>query len=89
MSANTQSQSNYQRYCRREKLTPHPARMPIDIPNFFIKFLTKPKDLVLDPFGGSNTTGESSEKLDRKWISIEPETNYIKGSKGRFVKLKN
>ncbi len=89
VSANTQSKSNYQRYCRREKLTPHPARMPIDIPNFFIKFLTKPKDLVLDPFGGSNTTGESSEKLDRKWISIEPETSYIKGSKGRFVKLKD
>lgn len=88
ISANTQSNTNYQRYCRDENLTPHPARMPIDIPDFFINFLTEPGDLVLDPFGGSNTTGESAEKLNRKWISVESELNYIEGSKGRFVQLK-
>lgn len=84
ISSNTHSNTKYQNYCRNNQLKPHPARMPIEIPNFFIKFLTKSGDLVLDPFGGSNTTGESAQKLKRKWISIEPEINYIEGSKGRF-----
>ena len=89
VSANTYSNTNYQNYCRDKNLIPHPARMPLDIPNFFINFLTEQGDLVLDPFGGSNTTGESAEKLNRRWISIEPVQSYINGSKGRFTELKD
>ena len=37
--------------------------MPNFIAEFFIKFLTDKNDLVLDPFSGSNTTGEISELL--------------------------
>jgi site-specific DNA-methyltransferase (cytosine-N4-specific) len=88
ISSNTKSNTDYLKYCREENLTPHPARMPIEIPDFFINLLTEPGDLILDPFAGSNTTGESAQKLKRKWISIEPELNYIKGSKGRFKQLK-
>jgi DNA modification methylase len=84
VSSNTKSNTNYQKYCKDKGLTPHPARMPNEIPDFFIRLLTEEGDLVLDPFGGSNTTGQSAEKLNRKWVSIEPELNYIKGSKGRF-----
>ena len=58
--------------------------MPHDIPEFFIKFLTDENDLVLDPFGGSNTTGQIAETLKRRWISIEAEKKYIDGSIGRF-----
>ena len=35
--------------------------MHTGLPEFFIKLLTKPGDLVLDPFAGSNTTGASAE----------------------------
>ncbi|OYX02304.1 MAG: hypothetical protein B7Z12_12335, partial [Caulobacter vibrioides] len=35
----------------------HPARFPSDLPAFFIKMLTDEEDVVLDIFGGSNTTG--------------------------------
>ena len=86
ISSNTHANTRYQQYCRKHELIPHPARMPIDIPKFFIKFLTNKKNLVWDPFGGSNTTGEAAESLGRKWIAIEPDENYIKGSKGRFAK---
>jgi DNA modification methylase len=82
--ANTQASSDYQKFCRTHEIEPHPARMPIALAEFFIKFLTEDGDLVLDPFGGSNTTGAAAERLKRKWISIEPTTEYIKGSKGRF-----
>jgi site-specific DNA-methyltransferase (cytosine-N4-specific) len=83
--ANTQNGDSYQAFCRENKLLLHPARMPMELARFFIKFLTNVGDLVLDPFGGSNTTGAAAEGLDRFWLSIEASENYIKGSRGRFV----
>lgn len=83
--ANTQNLDAYQTYCRDNDLQLHPARMPIDLAKFFINFLTEPDDIVLDPFGGSNTTGAAAEELERFWISIEASNDYIKGSRGRFA----
>jgi site-specific DNA-methyltransferase (cytosine-N4-specific) len=74
----------YRKWCRQIDVPQHPARMAAGISEFFIKFLTKPGDLVLDPFAGSNTTGSSAEKLNRKWISVERDYDYLRGSMGRF-----
>lgn len=82
--SNTNSLEDYLTYCRKKGLKPHPARMPIDLADFFIRFLTKPRNLVLDPFGGSNTTGAAAERIKRRWLAIEQQADYIKGSKGRF-----
>ena len=82
--ANTQNGDAYQTYCRDHEIAPHPARMPKDLAKFFIKFLTETNDIVLDPFGGSNTTGAAAEELERLWIAIEASADYIKGSRGRF-----
>lgn len=86
--ANTGANDSYQKYCRVHGLTPHPARMPRALAEFFIKFLTSPGDIVLDPFGGSNTTGAAAEALGRQWISLEANANYLNGSKGRFAQSK-
>ena len=51
---------------------------------FFIEFLTEYDDLVFDPFGGSNTTGSVAESMDRRWLTVEADREYIEGSKGRF-----
>lgn len=83
--ANTQSGDAYQVYCRENQLPLHPARMPADLAKFFIRFLTDAGDIVLDPFGGSNTTGAAAEELERFWISIEASEEYIRGSRGRFI----
>ena len=83
--SNTTSGDDYQKYCRSESLPLHPARMPSKLAEFFIKFLTEPGDLVLDPFAGSNTTGGVAEALERRWISIEPKQDYILGSYARFA----
>jgi len=83
--ANTQASTDYQRFCREEKIEQHPARMPIGLAEFFVKFLTDKNDVVLDPFAGSNTTGAAAERLKRRWISIEPNPVYVAGSKGRFA----
>lgn len=82
--ANTNPADSYQEYCRRLNIEPHPARMPQMLADFFIRLLTEPGDLVLDPFGGSNTTGAAAEALERYWVTIEAERKYVDGSKGRF-----
>jgi site-specific DNA-methyltransferase (cytosine-N4-specific) len=84
IASNTISNSNYLKNCKINGLTPHPARMPNFIAEFFIKFLTDKNDFVLDPFAGSNTTGEVCELLGRNWISLEIEEQYIISSKLRF-----
>jgi len=84
IAANTVSNSNYLNNCKKVGITPHPARMPNFIAEFFIRFLTDKNDLVLDPFAGSNTTGEVCESLERNWISIEIDEQYIKSSKLKF-----
>jgi site-specific DNA-methyltransferase (cytosine-N4-specific) len=81
---NTDNRNQYMSYCRAAGHAPHPARMPIGLPEFFIRFLTRPRELVIDPFAGSNTTGEAAEQLKRRWASIEPREDYIIGSRGRF-----
>jgi site-specific DNA-methyltransferase (cytosine-N4-specific) len=85
--ANTGASDAYQEFCREVGIQPHPARMPYRLADFFIEMLTDPGDLVLDPFGGSNTTGFAAEKLRRKWIAIEANTSYVFGSRARFQTL--
>jgi site-specific DNA-methyltransferase (cytosine-N4-specific) len=82
--SNTESNSSYMRNCRTEGVKPHPARFPLSLPEFFIKFLTRPGDLVLDPMAGSNTTGAAAEALGRRWIGIEENETYVEGSELRF-----
>ncbi len=82
--ANTESNSRYLRACRERGVQPHPARYPVKLPEFFIKFLTEEGDLVLDPFGGSNATGEAAEETKRHWIYFETNETYLKGSRFRF-----
>ena len=82
--SNTTSNDAYLRYCRQESLDIHPARMPPDLPEFFIRFLTKPRNLVFDPFSGSNSTGAAAESLKRRWLATEPNLAYIEGSIARF-----
>ena len=84
IASNTSSRGSYFEYCRNNDLGLHPARMSRDIPDFFVRFLTKKGDLVIDPFAGSNTTGAVAEALERNWLSIEINREYAEGSKGRF-----
>ena len=84
ISANTNSNDKYLTGCKNNNLPIHPARMPYALPNFFINFLTKKGDIVLDCFAGSNTTGYCAQQLERKWISIEANKDYYMGSKYRF-----
>lgn len=89
IAPNTDSKSYYLRKCKEKGIPIHPARMPVQIPQFFIKMLTKPDDIVLDCFAGSNTTGACAEGLGRRWISVEINKDYYIGSKYRFRGINN
>jgi site-specific DNA-methyltransferase (cytosine-N4-specific) len=81
---NTRSSDEYFRRCRAAGLPIHPARFPAPVPDFFIRFLTEPGQLILDPFAGSNMTGHVAEQLERHWVSIEIRPDYVAGSQLRF-----
>ena len=81
---NTESNSHYLRYCREKGLPQHPARFPSEVPEFFIRMLTDPKEMVFDPFAGSCVTGEVAERLKRKWICCDNVEEYLAGALGRF-----
>ena len=46
----------------------YPATFPPPIPKFLIALLTKPGDIVFDPFGGSGTTIIEAIKQDRHFL---------------------
>ncbi len=83
---NTESNSFYLRYCEERGLKPHPARYPADLPEYFIRMLTEPGDLVIDPFAGSCVTGEVCERTERRWICIELVRDYCEAALGRFAR---
>ncbi len=82
---NTESNSQYLRYCKLVRTKGHPARFPQKLPEFFIRFLTDVGDTVLDIFAGSNTTGVAAESLGRQWIAFELEQKYLAASAFRFL----
>jgi site-specific DNA-methyltransferase (cytosine-N4-specific) len=83
-ATNTRSSDQYQMFLRDRGIAAHPARMPRELVEFFVRFLTDEGDLVLDPFAGSNTTGAVAEELKREWLSIEARWDYAAPSISRF-----
>ena len=81
---NTESNSYYLRYCKEHGLKVHPARYPAELPEYFIRMLTDPGDMVVDPFAGSCVTGEVCERLGRRWSCCELIEEYLEGSMARF-----
>ncbi len=82
--ANTNSNDLYLRQCRENGLEPHPARFPIDLARWFIKFLTDEGDLVADLFGGSGTVAQAAEEMGRHWITGDKSLYYLRTAMFRF-----
>jgi len=56
----------------------HPAVFPVDLPLFFIKLLTPPGGLVVDPFAGSGTTGIAALAAKRRCVLIDNNLEYCR-----------
>ncbi len=83
--SNTESNGQYTKWCKAVGTEMHPARFPEALPEFFIRLLTDPGDLVVDIFAGSNTTGCVAERLGRRWRSFEERLDYVAGSVFRLL----
>lgn len=81
---NNAANDEYTKQCKQSATKIHPARFPAALPNFFVRLLTQPNDLVIDPFAGSNTTGAVAEALDRHWLCFENVEEYLRASRFRF-----
>lgn len=82
---NSESNGVYLRGCKAVEQKGHPARFPAQLPQFFLRFLTEPGDLVVDFFAGSNTTGAVANKEGRRWLAFEEQIDYIAASSFRFL----
>lgn len=64
----------------------HPAMFPYELAQDHILTWTKECDVVLDPFAGSGTTGLACKNINRKYILIEKEPEYVEIIKKRLSK---
>ncbi len=62
----------------------HPAAYPRELVRRCILLGSRPRDTILDPFGGSGTTGEVARTLDRKAILIELNPQYAEFGRERM-----
>ena len=67
----------------------HPTQKPLSLMNRIILASTKEEDTILDPFCGSGITGIAANLLDRKFIGIERELEYVNLSQCRRLEIDN
>ncbi|MCS7080171.1 MAG: site-specific DNA-methyltransferase [Chloracidobacterium sp.] len=64
---------------------PHRAVFPEAVVTEFIHLLTRPGDVVLDPFLGSGTTAVAAKKLGRRYIGIDINPDYCAYARRRVA----
>ncbi|WP_307979867.1 DNA methyltransferase [uncultured Senegalimassilia sp.] len=55
----------------------HPTQKPVELMDYFVRTLTNPGNIVLDPFMGSGSSGVSAKGMGRKFIGIELDEDYF------------
>src|SRR6266496_2888400 len=63
----------------------HPTQKPEALLARVILASSRLDDLVLDPFGGSGTTGAVAKRLGRRFIGIERESAYAAAAQARIA----
>jgi len=57
---------------------------PIALMEYLVKLVSREGAIVLDPFMGSGSTGIACKKLNRNFIGIEREDEYVKIANARI-----
>jgi site-specific DNA-methyltransferase (adenine-specific) len=70
-----------------KKFGKHPTQKPFDLLKRVVLASTNKKDLILDPFTGSSTTGLAAYLYGRKFIGIDQNKEYLDLSIKRFEEL--
>lgn len=80
----TKTSPGHERWLTQPKRNSHPTVKPIKLMSYLITLFTRPGDWVLDPFGGSGTTGLGCKLLDRNHIYIDFTQEYYDIAEERF-----
>ena len=67
----------------------HPTQKPLSLLTRIILASTKKSTWIIDPFTGSSTTGIAANLLDRKFLGIDKEKEYIEISKARKTEIED
>lgn len=67
----------------------HPTQKPLGVLARLIQANTSPGAWILDPFSGSATTGIAANLLDRRYLGLEMETEFLEMSKKRRIELED
>ena len=67
----------------------HPTQKPLSLMSRIILASTQKGDKVLDPFCGSGTTGIAANLLERDFVGIEREREYVEMSQRRRLEIDN
>jgi DNA modification methylase len=62
----------------------HPTQKPEALLYRVILSSSNPRDIVMDPFFGTGTTGVVAKKLQRRWIGIEQDPHYAELARERI-----
>ncbi len=63
----------------------HPAVFPLELPLFFIRLLCPKDGLVIDPFGGSGTSGIAALRTHRNAVLIDNNPAYCRQAMTRLM----
>ncbi len=67
----------------------HPTQKPLSVLARIILASSRPNAWVLDPFTGSSTTGIAANLLNRRFLGIDIERDYLELSKRRKDEITN
>jgi len=66
----------------------HPTEKPLYCFKKYVRIMSNPNDIILDPFAGSGTTLVAAELLGRKWTGIEISKEYCADAENRVKEAK-
>lgn len=73
-----------ERFNTKPSANHHPTVKPVHLMSWLVRLVSKEGDTVLDPFMGSGTTGVACKILNRNFIGIELNEEYIKIAEARI-----
>lgn len=67
----------------------HPTQKPLSVLTRIILASTQPGAWILDPFSGSSTTGIAANLLNRRYVGIDTELEYLDMAIARKKEIEN
>lgn len=65
----------------------HPTEKPVDLMRHLVESVTRPGDLVLDPFAGSGSTGEACLRAGRRFWGCELDDSHARAARRRLTRV--